>query len=182
MDFSQILLAGFLDETAKIAAAHGRAHVKVRAGRRPISVHKLLEKEKGGNLYKKADSQGSPQDVRGSGADDPGAASPPRRPGDVSTRGPTTDMSQKTGSAFADEFLKIALVPGANTQTPPFPTAEEPYLNAEAKKPRKKGDVPSKEDENVVDRFDGRGSATTVTGLGQHSTGIGAFNSPAEHY
>jgi hypothetical protein len=50
-----------------------------------------------------------------------------------------------------------------------------------AKKP-KKGDVPTQNrDMNIIDRFDGRESATTVTGLGQHSTNIGAMQNTVEH-
>ena len=49
-------------------------------------------------------------------------------------------------------------------------------------KMKRKGDVPTKEkDPSLVDRMDGRGEATTITGLAQNSAGIGAFNSPAEH-
>ena len=53
--------------------------------------------------------------------------------------------------------------------------------NPEAKRPRKKGDVPTQDDINSVDRYDQRSNATTVTGLGQSSSGIGAMNQPSEH-
>jgi len=50
-----------------------------------------------------------------------------------------------------------------------------------AKKP-KSGDTPTQDrNMNLVDRNDLRESTTTVTGLGQNSSGIGAFNSPSEH-
>jgi hypothetical protein len=52
---------------------------------------------------------------------------------------------------------------------------------AEAKRPKKKGEVPSREDLNVVQRGDQREAATTVTGIGQTFNNIGAVNSPAEH-
>lgn len=45
----------------------------------------------------------------------------------------------------------------------------------------KRGDVPTSDrNMNLVDRNDLREGTTTVTGLGQSSTNIGAFNSPAE--
>jgi hypothetical protein len=48
---------------------------------------------------------------------------------------------------------------------------------------RKRGDVPSKEDMDAIPkREDGRESATTVQGLGQHTTGIGTSLTPTgEH-
>lgn len=211
MHFSSTLLAGFLDETVKIAAAHGRAHItKQRAGRRSISVDKLLDKDRKGTLWKKADSQGNPQDVRGDSVDDPGSAPLPKRRGEVPTRDPgNIPVGQKTG-----------MVQGANAQTPALTSGEdmragnskprlfgelptqnnmavdepnnriEPRIgrlrpaitNDESAKRPKKGDTPTQNrDMNIIDRFDGRGEATTVTGLGQSSTNIGAFNSPSEH-
>jgi hypothetical protein len=51
-----------------------------------------------------------------------------------------------------------------------------------ANKMKRKGDVPTKEkDPSAVDRLDGRGEATTVTGLAQNSNNIGAIGSGAEH-
>lgn len=126
MDFRAALPA-FVDELAKIAAAREQLAVsQTRSGRRPISVGKLLEKDKDGTLFrkeKKADSTGSPQPFA-AGPLDPGAAKPPRRP----------------------------------------------------------GDGPSKEDNNVVDRRDSREFTSSIPGSGRTSTdvGIGAFNSPAE--
>jgi hypothetical protein len=65
---------------------------------------------------------------------------------------------------------------------PAQPFSTGPADPAEARRPKKKkGDVPSKEDGDVVHRADQRDSATTVTGLGQSSTNIGAVNHPAEH-
>lgn len=184
-------LVGFLDELEKISAAHGRMRLsKSRSGRRPISVSRLLKKEKDGTLWKGAsllealnnaydryyreaglkvaDSQGNPQDVRGSGADDPGAAKLPRRLGEVPTKEPNTPQSAKLGTVRGD--------------VSPLPVGEAPNANPEARKPRKKGDVPSLDDVNAVDRYDGRDSATTVHGLGQSSSNIGAMNHPTEHY
>lgn len=51
----------------------------------------------------------------------------------------------------------------------------------EARRPKKKGDVPSKDDTETVHRSDQRESAATVTGLGQPLNNIGATNTPAEH-
>ena len=49
-------------------------------------------------------------------------------------------------------------------------------------KPVKRGDTPTlNNDMNKIDRGDLRESATTVSGLAQNSTGIGAFTSPSEH-
>jgi hypothetical protein len=164
-----LMFASFVDELTKIAASHGAMNIpKARSGIRPMSVDTLLRKEKDGTLWKQADSQGNPQNVRGDSSDDPGAAQLPKRPGEVPTR--TVDniaVGQKLGYIYGD--------------VPPIPTGESPFAYQEAKKPRRKGDVPSKDDSNVVDRYDQRDNATTVTGLGQQSTGIGAFNSPAEH-
>jgi hypothetical protein len=63
------------------------------------------------------------------------------------------------------------------------PAARGPVISADvsAKKVRK-GDTPTSDrDMNVVDRMDTRESTTTVTGLGQSSTNIGASNNPPEH-
>ena len=52
----------------------------------------------------------------------------------------------------------------------------------EALRGRKKGDVPTRDrDINIVDKHDQRDNATTVHGLGQHSTDIAASNIAAEH-
>lgn len=173
-----VMLSGFLDELEKIAASHGRMHFpKERSGKRPMSVMTMLKKDAIGALFRKhADSQGNPQDVRGDSVDDPGAARPPRRPGEVPTTNPgNIPQSQKLGG-----WLKQA-DPVRSEGPGPIPNGESPFAYQEAVKPKKKGDVPSKDDGNVIDRYDQRDFATTVTGLGQHSTGIGAFNSPAEH-
>lgn len=42
-----------------------------------------------------------------------------------------------------------------------------------ARKPRRRGDVPSQDDVNAIDRTDGRENATTVHGPGQTLTGGG---------
>lgn len=100
-----VALTGFLDELGKIAAAHGLTHIaKSRTGVRPISVDNLVKKHNDGSLFKKkhADSQGNPQDVRGSGSDDPGAARLPRRPGQV----PTTDPANVPMQAKLGETKK----------------------------------------------------------------------------
>ena len=187
MEVGSPMLAGFLDELEKIAVAHGGSHVsKVRQGTRPISVDNLIAKHNDGTLLKQkgpritdeektADSMGSPQNVRGDSVDDPGAAKPPRRPGEVPSKG-TGDIpiGEKLGfSKKADPVRSEG--PG------PIPNGESPFSYQEAVKPKKKGEVPSKDDSNVIDRMDGRGEATTVTGLGQSSSNISATNHPAEH-
>jgi hypothetical protein len=84
----------------------------------------------------------------------------PRQPGDVPTQGPEQAM--------------IAPPSGGGISYG--------QARGEALRGRKKGDVPTRDrDMNLIDRVDLRESATTVTGLGQNSTGIGAFTSPAEH-
>lgn len=202
-------LEAFADELSKIAASHGLNVVsKTRTGSRPISVSRLLEKDREGSLLKKkhADSMGNPQDVRGDSCDDPGAAQLPHRKSETPTKGSDNiSVTQKTG-----------MVPGANTQTPAVTSGEdarmtpsvrpapgdvptqsnmavdqpnnriEPRSSAitfdQSAKRTKRGDTPTSDrNMNIVDRGDMRESTTTVTGLGQNSSGIGAFNSPAEH-
>lgn len=203
------IMAGFLDELEKISAAAGRMRIpKAREGRRPISVDNLLKKDRQGRLMRKhADSAGAPADVRGDSVDDPGAAQPPKRLGEV--------PSKERGNV--PEGQKTGMVPGANQQTQPFTSGEEMLNSPEARKPRqpgdvptqgpseamiappgsgvvpgstrgeavhprKKGDVPTRDrDINIVDRNDLRESTTTVTGLGQHSTNIGTATGGAEH-
>ena len=208
-----VMLQAFADELQKIAAAHGLAHVsKTRTGKKPISIMRLIAKHQNGTwLRKKADAAGSPQDTRGSGADDPGAAQPPKRKGEVPTRGDQIPHEEKLGMKLADAIR------GGNVI--PFTSGEESSISPETRKPRqpgdvptqgpgqemiappgstqsmrapaftndqsakrpKKGDTPTSGRDNMVDRMDSRDNATTVTGLGQSSTGIGATNSPVEH-
>jgi hypothetical protein len=209
VDLKPVTLAAFADELGKIAAAHGLNVIsKSRKGSRPISVSKLLQKDREGTLRKRkhADAQGNAQDVRGDACDDPGAAQIPHRKGEVPTKG-SDDISvgQKTG-----------MVPGANTQTSAVTSGEDTRMTPsvrpspgdvptqanmavdqpnnrigpptrgitfdQAAKKVRSGDVPTRtEDMNKVDRGDMRDNTTTVSGLGQSSTGIGAFNSPSEH-
>lgn len=84
----------------------------------------------------------------------------PRQPGDVPTQGPEQAMiAPPSGGGISYGQAK-----------------------AEALRGRKKGDVPTRDrDLNLVDRVDLREGTTTVPGLAQHSTDIGAFNSPVEH-
>jgi len=166
------VLSAFYDELSKIAFAESHMYItKSREGRRPISVDKLLDKDKRGELYKGADSQGNPQDTAAGSVDDPGAAKAKKHSGDGPTRGEMIPLEQKYGSLQGSVYAEG---PG------PIPGGETPGF-AEAKKPRKKGDVPSLDDVNTVDRYDQRENATTVTGLGQHSSDIGAMNHPSGH-
>lgn len=59
----------------------------------------------------------------------------------------------------------------------PFSTG--PSDPAEARVPKKKGDVPSEEDFDAPKREDTRESATTVTGIGQSFNNIGATGNSA---
>jgi len=149
------MLAGFVDELDKISSAHGRMHVpKERSGRRPMTVDTLLKKEKDGTLFKGADAAGAPQPVRG-GADGDGAAPLPKRAGEVPGRPSMIPDSEKTGYVS------------------PFPMTP---ITAHPRSPKKRGDVPTQDDFNAVDRMDGRGEATTITGLAQRSADIGVSN------
>lgn len=204
---SAVMLEAFRNELEKIALSAGLSHVgKVRSGARPISVSNLIEKHKDGTyLKKKADSAGSPQDVRGDSVDDPGAAQPLHRRGEVPTKGSdNVSVTQKTGSSGYQEITQPISngeemragnsKPRAYGEVP----CQDQYIDVDkakrpiggrpitsdvsAKKP-KPGDTPTSDrNMNLVDRGDMRENTTTVTGLGQGSTGIGAFNSPAEHY
>jgi hypothetical protein len=202
-------LIAFADELEKISAAHGRMHVsKGRVGRRPISVSTLLEKDKKGTLFKKADSQGNPQDVRGDSVDDPGAAKPPKCQVEVPTRGANIPEQEKTGYRLTDTTQPFTSgedmragnskprQPGdgptqANMDVgEPNGRIEQPATRLRpvaittdpgAKRP-KRGDTPTRTDDiNKVDAYDQRNNATTVTGLAQHSSDIGASNIAAEH-
>jgi hypothetical protein len=84
----------------------------------------------------------------------------PRQPGDVPTQGPAEAM--------------IAPPSGGGISYG--------QARGEALRGKKKGDVPTRDrDLNLIDRVDLREGTTTVHGLGQHSTDIGAGNIPAEH-
>lgn len=108
------MLAGFLDELEKIAAAHGQLRrPKERRGRRPMTVTTLLRKEKDGTLYK----GGYVADTRAAGADDPKAAVPVRRPGDVPSKGPNVE-AEKTGQLVSKPTLR-PYQPGASAPSKP---------------------------------------------------------------
>lgn len=202
------MLSAFLDEMEKIAVSHGGMHIpKERSGRRSMTVTKLLERDKKGTLIKRADSEGNPQDVRGDSVDDPGAAQPPRRRGE----GPSKErgnipVEQKLGSYRLTDTTQPFTSGEESTIYPetrkprqpgdvPTQTAQEAMISppsgggisfgqtmAEAVRGKKKGDVPTRDrDLNLIDSYDQRDNATTVHGLGQHSTDIGATNTPAQH-
>jgi hypothetical protein len=200
------MLEAFQDELEKIALSAGLSHVaKTRSGTRPISVANLIEKHKDGTfLKKKADSAGNPQDVRGDACDDPGAAQIPKRRWEVPTKGSDDiSVSQKTGSSGYQEITQpissgeemragnskpraYGEVPSqdqyidvANAKSP---IGGRPITSDVSAKKPKPGDTPTSDrNMNLIDRGDMRESATTVTGLGQGSTGIGAFNASPEH-
>jgi len=96
--------------------------------------------------------------------------------GETPGSGPETKQRKQSGDVPTQEVavdrLKSAafVAPGA-----------DPNSTAEGRRPRKKGDVPTRDDLNSVDRNDLRESTTTVTGLGQSSSDIGAQNHPSEH-
>lgn len=109
MEVGGPMLAAFVDELQKISVAQGRMRVpKAREGRRSISVENLLKKDRQGRLMKKhGDSQGNPQDVRGDSVDDPGAAKPPKRHGEVPTRGSQIPEVEKDGAALPENALLL---------------------------------------------------------------------------
>ena len=87
-------------------------------------------------------------------------------PGDI----PTQDNNQN--------LVNRTERPGPQVSTA---TGAKPYV-PRGNQVQRRGDVPGMpKDPSAVDHMDGRGEATTVTGLAQNSTGIGAFQSPAEH-
>lgn len=156
------MLAGFVDELEKIGSSHGRMQIpKERKGRRSMTVSTLLKKEKDGTLYKAGDAAGNPQPVRGGSSDEMGAATLPKRPGDVPTRGQMILSREKMGSTPYPDVT-------------PFPMGETPP--PAPRSPKKKGDVPTLDDLNAVDRYDGRGEATTITGLAQRASDVGISN------
>lgn len=189
MDLPATTFAGFLDELSKIASSDKWTVAKSRTGTRPISVDNLVKKHNEGELFREkvADAAGNPQDVHGDSVDDPGAAKLPKRPGEVPSKEVGIPMQAKTGSPLEAVFraferymaqAKLGYVYGDVT---PFPNGEQTNFQPEARKPRKRGDVPSKDDSNIIDRYDNRDSATTVHGIAQNSQGIGASNQPAEY-
>jgi hypothetical protein len=124
VDYTAITRAAFLDELTKIAVSRDRLNVvaQSRTGVRPISVDKLLEKDKAGTLFKKeAEDWASPPVDVGVGVADP----------------------------------------------------------ASARRPRRKGDVPTQDDTNKIDRSDGRENAVTTTGLGSTFNNISACGNSA---
>jgi hypothetical protein len=157
-----------------------------------------------GAQEKQADSAGNPQDVRGDSCDDPGAAQIPHRKGETPTKGSDDiSVSQKTGmsgyqeimlpTSSGEEMRAGNSKPRAYGEVPcqdqyidvanaKSPIGGRPITSDVSAKKPKPGDTPTSDrNMNIVDRYDQRENATTVTGLGQSSTGIGAFNSPAEH-
>lgn len=155
---------------------------------------------------KLGDAAGAPQDVRGDSKDDPGSADLPKRAGEVPSEGKgNIPTSEKTGSlqgantqtspVMSGEDLRGAVANKARQRgdTPTQDVAAdqpngriEPHAKSitfdQSAKPVKRGDTPTlNNDMNKIDRFDGRGEATTITGLAQNSNNVGAFNSPAEH-
>lgn len=89
-------------------------------------------------------------------------------PGDIPTQDQSSNIPSRTESAG----------PQVSTATGVAPKEYAPRGN----QVRRRGDVPGMpKDPSAVDHMDGRGEATTVTGLAQNSSNIGAFQNPAEH-
>lgn len=149
MDF-EALRAAFLDELDKIAVAHGRMTVsKTRSGRRSISVGTMLKKEKEGELYK---TTGDANKI---------AARLPDGSGFFTA---TVGKKKEKSSQFYGQSV-------------PFSVGVGQPMGPEARKPRKKGDVPSREDMDELPKWeDRRGSAATVPGTGTTIGEVGVSN------
>ena len=89
--------AAFFDELEKIAVSRERLRVVAqgRSGIRPISVDKLLEKDKAGTLYKKAGDWGGSPVAVDMGIIDMASARRPRKPGDVPSQDDTDKIDRE---------------------------------------------------------------------------------------
>ncbi|WP_394831809.1 hypothetical protein LVJ94_35365 [Pendulispora rubella] len=97
------------------------------------------------------------------------------RTGRPALRVHTLLSKERDGSLYKKELSKHAETGSV------VPFAKGPADPSEARAPKRKGDVPSKEDMDAPNRRDAREAATTVHGLGQTFGNIGAWNSPTEH-
>lgn len=89
-------------------------------------------------------------------------------PGDIPTQDQSANIPTRTETAG----------PQISTATGVAPPTYAPRGN----QVQRRGDVPGMpKDPSAVDRMDGRGEATTITGLAQNSNDIGAFSGPTEH-
>lgn len=61
-----------------------------------------------------------------------------------------------------------------------LPFLAGPYDPGEARRPKKRGDAPSKDDNDVVDNRDNREFTTTINGVSGSSGNVGATSSPEE--
>jgi len=91
--YLEVMKQAFLDELQKIATSKNKMTVaQTRQGRRPISVHNMLAKDKDGKLFKKAYSPGSSGTL--GGGNQPylieGSAPEVRKPGDAPSRDGST--------------------------------------------------------------------------------------------
>jgi len=85
---------------------------------------------------------------------------------------------EKDGTLYKDtgDQNKIA----ADVGGPVLPFLAGPYDPGEARRPKKRGEVPSKDDPDMVDLRDTRDATTITPGVGQSLNNIGATNSPSE--
>jgi hypothetical protein len=176
--FDSLLRGGFIDELVKIAGWARKGSVPIRAGT-VIDKHNKgtlllrgLKKEKAAKLVKE------------------GAAFVPRRAHHEGTldipmrfaqhHEPLSEFERAFQQYLGEHQVKISQL---YMPAVPFSVGEPSVPQPRSAIRRKRGDVPSKEDMDAIPkREDGRESATTVQGLGQHTTGIGTSLTPTgEH-
>jgi hypothetical protein len=152
VDLEQISRTAFLDELEKIAVSRERLRLVAhdRRGTRPISVDNFLKKEKDGTLYKETGSK--------------------------------SKVASVTNAVLAayDRYFEYALQKKAGdfAGTPVAVEAGTVDPNA-VHRGRRKGEVPSMDDTEAVNRSDGRENATTTTGQGSTFNNIGATGNSA---
>lgn len=141
-----------------------------RSGRRPISVSKLLKKEKDGTLYKfDAHVKENDEEKKAGGCVLPDGSG--FFVGTVGKKDHPKSEEKKTAERFAKAASSIGL-----------PSVS--YLDADtdvarsAKRPKRKGDIPSREDVQTRGALDGRENATVIPGTGTQLTEVGATCTP----
>jgi hypothetical protein len=158
----------------------GAAKPPMRRGELPAEVKSTTMSTKEGSMMgafydevcKIATVPGAPGSVNPFNTGENALATPETRqhpsPGDI----PTQDQSSNIVGRTEVAGPQISTATGVT---------EKQYVPGKGQVQRR-GDVPGMpKDPSAVDHMDGRGEATTVTGLAQNSAGIGAFTSPAEH-
>lgn len=155
-------------------------HTKSRSGRRPISVHKLLDKERAGTLFKK---HGHTDKIPGGLAD---KASPSDFPAGQLRKGIEVESEHTSDPAIAEEIAmdhltemkdyydKLEKVEGKEKKS--VATHDQVYLESETPAPtglaaqarKRRSDVPSREDvdPNPYPKTESRGESFNTVGVG----------------